>query len=405
MEEFLRLLVSHVVEVEPLIEATYPIERVSEAFARLAEPERPLAIRLSYDSVSQVCESSAASRKIVIRATPSRIADGRIRVGIIGAGAYARNVHLPNLKRLGDRFDLIAICNRTGSGAKSAASETDAAFATTDPADILSDASIDLVMICTRHDLHGGLVLDSLHAGKHTFVEKPLCTTHDELRAIKAFYETADKSPGDTGRPILMVGFNRRFSRYAREAKRHLEARINPLFIHYRMNAGYVPPDHWVHGSEGGGRIIGEACHIIDLFSYLVGAPVRSVTSSSLRPKTSSVRADDNRVILLDYEDGSVAVLEYFTIGSKDYPKECLEIHFDERTIVVDDYKSIDGYGVGVQEIRSKQSEKGQFEELVAVAEILRSGKGELPIPLESLFETTAVTIAAQHDHLTVMPT
>ena len=195
---------------------------------------------------------------------------------------------------------------------------------------------------------------------------------------------------------MLMVGFNRRFSRYAREAKRHLNGRINPLVIHYRMNAGYLQPDHWLHGVEGGGRIIGEACHIIDLFSYLVDARVRSVTSTSLDPRTSSVLADDNRIILLSYEDGSVAVLEYFAIGSKAFPKESLEIHFDEKTIVVDDYKSITGYGVVVEEIRSRESDKGQFEELVAIEEVLRGAKGELPIPLESLFETTAVTIAAQ---------
>ena len=321
MEEFLRLLVSHAVDVQPLVDVSYPIEQVSAAFARLDEPDRPLAILLSYGDSFPTGVSLAEGRKVVSRAPAPRLTDGRIRVGIIGAGAFARGVHLPNLKRLRDRYELVAICNRTGLGAQSAASKFGAMLATTDPGEILEDPSVDLVMICTRHDLHGKLVLQSLRAGKNTFVEKPLCTTSEDLQAIRHFFEAPDSSVRESP-PMLMVGFNRRFSRYVREAKRHLAGRINPLVIHYRMNAGYVPPDHWLHGVEGGGRIIGEACHIVDLFSYLVDAPVRSVTSSSLDPSTSSVLADDNRVILLSYEDGSIAVLEYFAIGSKVFPKE-----------------------------------------------------------------------------------
>jgi predicted dehydrogenase len=384
------------VDVQPLVEATYPIEQVSEAFRRLDGPERPLAIQLTYGGAIAEDERLIIPRTL-IHPRPQRSSEDRIRVGVIGAGAFARGVHLPNLKRLRDRYDVVAVCNRTGLRAKSAANEFRAAFATTDPGELLEDPSIDLIMICTRHNLHGSLVLASLRAGKHTFVEKPLCTTDEDLHAIRSFFKNSATGTTDGGHPLLMVGFNRRFSRYTREAKRHVERRINPLLIHYRMNAGYIPPEHWVHGSEGGGRIIGEACHIVDLFSYLVGAPVRSVTASSITPATSSVRSDDNRVIVLSYEDGSLAILEYFAVGSRDYPKEYLEIHFDEKTIVVDDYKSIQGYGVALEEMHSKESEKGQFEELVALQEFLRGDNGELPISLESLFETTAVTIAVQH--------
>jgi Predicted dehydrogenases and related proteins len=189
-----------------------------------------------------------------------------------------------------------------------------------------------------------------------------------------------------------MVGFNRRFSKYAREIKKHVETRINPLFIHYRMNAGYIPLDHWVHTEEGGGRIIGEACHIIDLFSYLIDTPVRAVSVASLQPRTESVSASDNKSIVLEYEDGSVATLEYFAVGSKEYPKEFMEIHFDEKTIVVNDYRSIKGYGIQVSDISSPISDKGQIEELDGLSETLADPNGAWPISLESILETTWAT-------------
>ncbi len=198
-----------------------------------------------------------------------------------------------------------------------------------------------------------------------------------------------------------MVGFNRRFSKYAREIKKHVVNRINPLFIHYRMNAGYSSMDSWVHSEEGGGRIIGEACHIIDLFSCLIGTPVRSVRAGSLQPKTESVSASDNKSIILEYEDGSVATLEYFAMGSREYPKEFMEVHFDEKTIVVDDYKFIKGYGIDINELSDKDSEKGHLEELETVHDWLIPGEKELnindgPIKLRDIFQTTKISIEIQ---------
>ena len=159
-----------------------------------------------------------------------------------------------------------------------------------------------------------------------------------------------------------MVGFNRRFSPYAQEAKKHIQQRINPLFMHYRVNAGYIPLDHWVHGEEGGGRIIGEACHFIDLFTFFAECKVKAIYTSTLIPKTESLSRDDHRVIVLNYEDGSIATLEYFASGSKEFSKEYFEIHFDEKTIVIDDFKSIKGYGVKINDIRSKRFRKRTFE-------------------------------------------
>lgn len=159
------------------------------------------------------------------------------------------------------------------------------------------------------------------------------------------------------------------------------------------MNAGYIPLGQWVHTEEGGGRIIGEACNIIDLFSFLTESPVQAYSVARLRPKTGSVSCSDNRTIVLEYEDGSVATVEYFAVRSKEFAKERLEVHFDEKTIVVDDYKSIRGYGIQVADIKTSVSEKGLLEELKELAKYLRGKKGRWSIELAPQFETTEVTL------------
>jgi predicted dehydrogenase len=159
------------------------------------------------------------------------------------------------------------------------------------------------------------------------------------------------------------------------------------------MNAGYIPLDRWVQSEEGGGRIVGEACHIIDLFSYLVDSPVKTYASAGLRPATESISGSDNKSIILEYEDGSVATLEYLAVGSKELPKEWLEVHFDEKSIIVYDYKSIKGYGVKVADISSRTPDKGQFEELAELAGCLIGERNGWPIALESMIETTEVTL------------
>jgi len=398
MAEYLRLLAHHRIDVSPLIQTTYPIAEVEKAFKSLQTPTRPLMVLLDYGNDLPEGYQSLANqqRGISVQSGQKTTSDnGRLRVGIIGAGGFATDMHLPNLQKLADQYEIRAICNRTGSKAKAVAQQFGAAYATTDYHEVLNDPDIDLTMICTRHNLHGSLVLAFLKAGKHTFVEKPLCITKEELEAIKDFYGlgSADTKALIDDKPMLMVGFNRRFSKYAREIKKHVQERINPLFLHYRMNAGYIPLDHWVHTEEGGGRIIGEACHIIDLFSFIIGSPVTTFGAASLRPKTGSISGSDNKSIVLEYEDGSMATLEYLAVGSKELPKEWLEVHFDEKSIIVDDYKLIQGYGIKVAHISSQTSNKGQLEELEELSRFLIAEKDSWPIALESMIETTEITL------------
>jgi predicted dehydrogenase/threonine dehydrogenase-like Zn-dependent dehydrogenase len=395
MVEYLRLLANSAVDVGAMIEGVFPINDVEKAFEALRKPERPLMVLLNYGKPPQNVDSEGYKPNTLEIKRPNAIpSNSRIRVGIIGAGNFATGMHLPNLQKLADKYDIRAICNRTGHKAADIAERFGAAYATTDYKKVLEDPDIDLTMICTRHNLHGQMVMESLQAGKHTFVEKPLCTTQAELDHIKGFYEqqSAIRNP-QSALPLLMVGFNRRFSKYALEIKKHVINRVNPLFIHYRMNAGYSPMDSWVHSEEGGGRIIGEACHIIDLFSYLIDSPVSAFSSASLHPKTDSISSSDNKSIILEYEDGSIATLEYFAVGSSKIPKEYMEVHFDEKSIIVDDYKSIRGYGVDTADMKTKCQDKGQLEELIDLYECVKKQDGDWPIPIEEMFKTTMITL------------
>ena len=391
MEEYLRLLASGKINVDSIIEKIYPIQQVQEAFEALQGPERPLMVLLDYGKAigDELNVSAEPEHKIEIITESLKDPAGRIRVGIIGAGGFATGTHLPNLKKLSKQYRIDAVCDLQGHKADGLARHYQARLATTDYQEIIKDPDIDLVMICTRHNLHGSMVLESLEAGKHTFVEKPLCTRQEELDAIRKFYETS----AEKTKPLITVGFNRRFSKYAREIKKQTDQRINPLFIHYRMNAGFIPLDHWVHSEEGGGRIIGEACHIIDLFSYLVDHPVRSFVQGLLNPKTGSIQNQDNRSIVLEYEDGSLATLHYFAVGSRELPKEMMEVHFDGKSIILENYERIHSYDLKVKKIYSSAPDKGTLEELIALHRHLSNNENKWPIPMHELFSTTQITL------------
>jgi predicted dehydrogenase len=248
---------------------------------------------------------------------------------------------------------------------------------------------VDLIILCTRHNLHGRQTLQALQAGKHVLAEKPLCLTEDELRAIEEFY-AAD----EVFRPLLTVGFNRRFSRYLQAVTKAIAGRKSPLFLRFRMNAGYLPPEHWAQGPEGGGRIAGEACHIMDAARSLIKSPVVSARAASLHPAEGPYSTTDNKVITLEYEDGSLASLEYFAVGSPALSKECLEVHFDGKSIMVDNFQSIKGYGLKLPSLTDTVPDKGQMEMLKAIGRCILGRQKDWPIPLEEIMETTALTLA-----------
>jgi predicted dehydrogenase/threonine dehydrogenase-like Zn-dependent dehydrogenase len=388
LAEYLRLLSSGLVNLDKMLEKVFPIDQVKEAFESLEDPQnKPLLILLDYGVPDPGSFEEQGGQKREVRTGPDLSGRDILNVALIGTGNFAKNMHLPNLSKLQGKFRLYAVADKSGPASKSTAEQYGASCATTDPVEIFKDEKVDLVLICTRHDSHGPLVLQALEHGKHVFVEKPLATRLEELEKIEDFYQ-GDK-PGT--RPLLFVGYNRRFSKYAGEIRSHLIGRIGPAILTYTMNAGYIPPDQWVH--ENGGRIVGEACHIIDLFHYLVDEPVVSLSTESIHPEKGKFSASDNKSMIFKFRDGSLATLVYLANGNPDYPKERLEVHFDEKTIVLNDFKSLEGFGLALPSMKSSTPEKGHFEEWIQLHKSLKNPGSEWPIPLQVLLETTRLTL------------
>jgi predicted dehydrogenase len=272
-------------------------------------------------------------------------------------------MHIPNLQKLPGRFRIEAIVTRHGPTAVTTARQVKVRTAGTDYNEVLRDPEVDAVMIATRHHLHAKMVEDALRAGKHVFVEKPLAITEEELESLVRVVN--ELSVSASGCPAVFVGFNRRYSPYARRLREVIAQRSTPINLHYRMNAGYLPPDHWTQGPEGGGRALGEACHIFDLFRFLTGSPAVDVSATGLRSQRQDVAATDNFTATIRYADGSVCTLLYTAQGGKELAKEAFELHVDGRSFTVDDYRTLASFGAAEQ-LRTKTQEKGHHEELIA---------------------------------------
>lgn len=383
MEAYLGLLAKRQISIPTLGIVKYSIDEAPQAYEALKSGgQRSLVVILEYPE-----RETRPAHTISLKARTAT--EGKIRVGIVGVGNFAATTHLPNLARLKDRFALHVVLSRTGANARAIAEQFGAAYATTDFDQLLSDDAIDLVIIATRHDLHGSMVLKALHAGKDVFVEKPLTLDPADLDQLRVFYET------QTNPPLLMTGYNRRFSPAIKRAREILQDRIAPMIVNYRMNAGYLPPDHWVHSPEGGGRNLGEACHIYDLFNFLTGSTVRAIQAASISPTGKQYFKNDNFVATISYEDGSVCTLTYTALGSKSHPKETMEIFCDGKVLSMIDYKSLTVAGSKLRGWKSLTQQKGHLEELEAAAGSLRN-QSEWPISLDEQLEAARVAFEVE---------
>ena len=381
MEAYLRLLAEGRVRLEPLAPKVFPIAEAEAAYQALKGEARPLVALLDYPA-----SESAGARTVAARpARPAR--PGAVGVGIIGAGSFVQGVHVPSLLALPQHFAVKGVCARSGTTARQVADRAGALYATTDPEKVLADPEIGLVVIGTRHDLHGSLTLRALEAGKAVLVEKPLCLTEAELAAIEDFY--AQNPDG----PLLLTGFNRRFSPAARRLGELLAGRTTPLVVSYRMNAGYLPADHWTQGPEGGGRNIGEACHIYDLFCALTGAVPVSVQATAIRAEGKQWRTDDNFAATLAFADGSVCTLAYTALGAKGHPKERMDLFADGMALNLDDYKSLSVAGRKAKGWSGGQ-DKGHRALMAALGEGLKTGVW--PIPLDQQIAATRASFTIQ---------
>ncbi len=373
-ETILSTIASGGLNVKTLITERVPLANYQEIYGDMRK-------RGSIASIIEFPEEVKETR--VVRIEGKTFAPGTGKIGIIGAGNYTSSMVVPCLQKAGASIKYIASAG--GLNAKVLAKKAGAECATSDYKEILKDSEVDLVIVTTRHNLHARMVQECLEAGKSVFVEKPLCLTAEELDAITSAY---NKAPEGT---TLTVGFNRRFSPFATKLKKLVGD--GPKNIVATMNAGFIPAEVWVHDMEvGGGRILGEACHFIDLCSYIAGSRVVAVCMNALGPEPQE--NTDNASILLRYENGSNAVINYFANGSKSYAKERLEVFSQERVFVLDNWRKLTGYGVkGFSKIKGTM-DKGQKVQFALLNKRIQEGGASL-IAFDSIVNTTRTGLAA----------
>jgi polar amino acid transport system substrate-binding protein len=370
IEAFLDLVAGGSADVKKLITHRFAIDRGRDAYALVSgEKKEPyLGILLEYDP----------AREMSARPFPRTAAKpGKLRVGLIGAGDYARGMLLPHFKN--ERAEFVAVATANGVSARNVASQFGFADTRSSADDIINDASVDTVVIATRHDTHATYAATALRADKHVFVEKPLALNCAELDDLLT---AARASSGS-----LTVGFNRRFSPAALAAKDFFALMDAPLSLLYRVNAGRVPRDHWIHDPvQGGGRIVGEVCHFIDLMQFLTGSLPARVYAEPLASD------DDSIVITLKFANGSVGTIAYVADGDKAMAKERVEIFGGGRTFVIDDFSETRSYAGGKETIKKLgRQDKGQRDEVAAFCRRVRDG-GEPVISLDDLTATTRAT-------------
>jgi predicted dehydrogenase/threonine dehydrogenase-like Zn-dependent dehydrogenase len=308
---------------------------------------------------------------------------GKGTIGIIGAGNFTSAMILPCLIKTSAKLKFIS--SSSGLTATTLAKKYNIAKSITDNTLIFNDKEVDLVMITTRHNLHSKLIVDVLDSGKNVFVEKPLALNIEDLDKIIDAYKNSGKT--------ITVGFNRRFSPFSIKIKNLLGSLDSPMNIVATINAGYIPSEAWVHDMEvGGGRIIGEACHFIDLITYISGSKVKSVCMSSMgsNPKENT----DNASIILKYENGTNAIINYFANGSKSYSKERVEIYHQQRTLVMDNWRKLKGYSFKNFSSASLTQDKGHLNQFRLLIDSVKKG-GEPIIPFDELINTTKASFAA----------
>ncbi|MFN0088102.1 MAG: bi-domain-containing oxidoreductase [Blastocatellia bacterium] len=373
MQEFLRLVAARAVRLAPLITHRFPIEEAGTAYEIITGKRREpyMAVLLQY-------AAEAPGSKVV--ALSARAASGEIRLGVIGAGNFAKSVLLPRLAKSRE-VRLAGIATATGRNARAIGEQYGFGFCTTDYRELLSREEVNTILIATRHDTHARMTAESLRAGKNVFVEKPLAIDQEGLEEVRAAVNAA----GETA-PRLMVGFNRRFSPLSNELKSFF-AGAGPLAVTYRVNAGEIPKESWVHAEEGGGRIVGEVCHFVDYLQFLTGSDPVEVFA------LAGASGVDTLSIVLKFSDGSIGGINYFATGDRGFPKERVEVYGGGRAAVLDDFRSLETWRDGKRAVTRRGSqEKGFDQELAAFLTAIRSGR-EMPISWQSLFLTTVTTL------------
>ena len=384
-EAVLDLLASGQLDVKSLISHRFPFEQAQEAYATLSEDRAGLGILLNYSSPIEERMVGKVPLGAGARFDPQRPV-----VGFIGAGNYASRVLIPAFKEAGAQLHTVV----TSAGLSGVTNGRSMGFAeaSNDVADMLANPQVNTVAVATRHDSHARFVNQALLAGKNVFVEKPLAIDLESLSGIEAAYAEAHQNGAG---PQLMVGFNRRFAPQVRKMKALLEGVREPKTFIMTMNAGAIPPEHWTQDVEvGGGRIIGEACHFIDLMRFLAGSPIVSVQGRRMGEAAGVEVTEDKAAITLGFADGSFGTIFYLANGASDFPKERIEVFTAGRTLQLDNFRKLKGFSwPGFRQMNLMSQDKGQKACAVAFLQALESGVPA--IPADEVFEVARTSIDA----------
>jgi predicted dehydrogenase len=376
------MMASGRLDVAPLISHRFDFADYEEAYEIIEKgQQRYLGILLQYGAGNDANGSSIALSAKSIK--------GPLGIGLLGAGNFAKMVLIPALKAVASRVRLRAICSAGGVSATMVGRKHGFEVATTDEDDVIGDDEVAVVFVLTRHDEHYRQVIKAIDAGKHVFVEKPLCLNCDQFQAI----ENAILSKGrDT--PVIMVGFNRRFSPAAELVRKFVDSQGGPRTISIRFNAGPIPLDHWTQDdSVGGGRIIGEACHGIDLATYLAGAEVVKVYAEST--EDGLAHTDDQCHIVMRHANGSISCVTYVSTGDRSFPKERVEVFAGGAVAIIDDFRTVSTYCGGRSKRQTiRPQDKGHKNEIAAFLDSITNGRS-VPIPWTELRATTRASFLA----------
>jgi predicted dehydrogenase/NADPH:quinone reductase-like Zn-dependent oxidoreductase len=380
MEAFLQLLSDGDIDVHPLITHSFEIEEAESAYklitGAIGEPYLGVLIRYSQ------AREPVTRLQIVSRPADGKVS--RLGIGVLGSGNFALGTLIPAVRAISDAH-LEGICASNGARAQSAAKKFGFTFCTTDEQEIYATEAINTIVIATRHHLHAEQVIRGLRSGKNVFCEKPLCLTEEELNEIEAVYNR------QVGSARLMVGFNRRFAPMAKRIKSFLAGSQGPLVMHYRVNAGMLPKDHWINYPEqGGGRILGEVCHFVDFLSFLCGATPVAVQATAI-PRSFE---EQDAIIQIDFSDGSSGTIHYVCSGDRAAGKERVEVFGGGAAAILDDFRMLELSRNGRKRVeRSRFSQdKGHRAEWQEFARAICSG-GPAPMEFEEIYATTLTTI------------
>lgn len=387
MKSFLNLVANGKINLKPLITHRFPIDEAEAAYQLVTggKKEPFIGILLEYEHEKEI------SRKITIREDTSSQKIDQVSVGIIGAGKFAQGILIPAIKDV-KGVEIRAISTGSGLTSKAVAKKYNAEFCTSNNDEIIQHPDINAVVIITRHNLHADFVIRALKAGKHVYVEKPLAITPEELDSIKNTVSEIQQK--DEPLPVIMVGYNRRFSPLGIKLKSFYEKRTEPMVINYRINAGYIDPNDessWVHDvSVGGGRIVGEVCHFVDFMQFLTDSfPVKVFASGFMK---TNVASTDTLNIHLKFQGGSIGCISYLANGDKAFPKERIEVFCNHSIAVLENFKWLT-YTVNnkTQKYRKWSQDKGHSNEIKRFFEAIQQGK-ESPISFDSLVATSKTT-------------